>query len=232
MHSSERVPATRAVSRRLAAPLVLGILGVAILVSLGTWQLRRLEWKTAVLAEIDARLTADPVPVPAAPDAEADRYRRVRAKGTLLPGEIHVYTSAPPRGVGYRVIAPMALADGRRVLLDLGFVPIEAKDAPRPPGPVAVTGTLAWPEEGEARPDRERNIWIGRDVTLMAEALGTEPVLVVVSESDDPAAPTPLPVTANLPNDHLGYAVTWFGLAAVWTLMTVLWLWRIKRRID
>jgi surfeit locus 1 family protein len=216
----------------MIAPLVLGLVGVAILVSLGGWQLRRLDWKTAILAEIDARLAAEPVAVPSAPDAVADRYLRVRVEGVLMPGEIHVYTSLPPAGVGYRVIAPLALDDGRRILLDRGFVPIEAKDAPRPPRRIALTGNLAWPEEGAPRPDLERNIWIARDVSLIAEALGTEPVLVVVAASDAPEPPTPLPVTSNLPNDHLGYAVTWFGLAAVWAVMTASWLWRIKRRID
>jgi surfeit locus 1 family protein len=217
---------------RLIAPLVLGLAGVAVLVALGAWQVRRLEWKSAILDEIEARLAAEPVPVPAAPDPAADRYRRVRAEGELLPGEIHVYTSLPPFGVGYRVIASMALADGRRILLDRGFVPIAAKGAARSPGPVTVTGTLVWPEEGAARPDRERNVWIARDVPLMAETLGAEPVLIVVAESDGPAGPMPVPVTPNVPNDHLEYAITWFGLAAVWAVMTVLWLWRIKRRID
>jgi surfeit locus 1 family protein len=219
------------VTRRMLAPLVFGLAAVAILVALGAWQLRRLEWKTAILAEIDARLAAEPVPIPAAPDPLADRYRRVRAEGRLLPGEIHVYTSMPGRGVGYRVIAPMALADGRRILLDRGFVPIEEKDAARPTGEVAVVGNLVWPQEGEARPDRARNVWIARDVPLMAEALDTAPILLVV-ESSDPAGPTPLPVTVAIPNNHLGYALTWFGLAAVWAVMTALWLWRIKRRID
>jgi surfeit locus 1 family protein len=66
----------------------------------------------------------------------------------------------------------------------------------------------------------------------MAEALGTEPLMIVVEASDDPAAPMPLPVGVNIRNDHLGYAVTWFGLAGVWAVMTGLLLWRIKRRSE
>ena len=82
------------------------------------------------------------------------------------------------------MIAPLALADGRRILLDRGFVPIGQKDAPRPPGPVAVVGNLVWPRAtGPADPDRAKNIWIARDVPLMAAALGTAPILVVASES-------------------------------------------------
>lgn len=219
-------------TRRLVAPLLVGLAGVVVLVWLGVWQLQRLEWKQAILAEIDARLAAAPVAVPTAPDPEADRYLRVRTEGTILPGEIHVYTGGPSGGVGYRVIAPLALADGRRILLDRGFVPIADKDTARPAGPVTVTGNLVWPDDGPPAPDRAKNIWTGRDVPLMAADLGTEPVLVVAATAEPAGGPVPIPVTVSIPNDHLGYAITWFGLAAVWTLMTLLWLWRIKRGTD
>ena len=112
----------------------------------------------------------------------------MRAAGNLLPGEIHVYTAGPGGKVGYRVVAPLSLADGRRILLDRGFVPIGQKDAPRPPGPVAVVGNLVWPDDGPADPDRAKNIWIARDVPLMAAALGTAPILVVASEASRRAA--------------------------------------------
>ena len=66
----------------------------------------------------------------------------------------------------------------------------------------------------------------------MAEALETEPVMLVTATSDDPDAPLPLPVTVNIPNDHLQYAITWFALAVVWAVMTGYLLWRIKRRTE
>lgn len=217
----------------MIAPLIFGIGGVAVLLALGFWQLQRLAWKEGVLTEIATRMEAAPSPVPLGPTELEHEYRRVRAEGVLLPGELHVYTSAPPRGVGYRVIAAMELEDGRRVLLDRGFVPADEKDAPRYAGPLTVEGALLWPDESDSftnAPDREKNIWFARDVGQMAEALGTEPVMVVTEATDDPAAPMPLPVGVNISNDHLGYAVTWFGLAATWAVMTGYLLWRIKRR--
>ncbi len=109
-------------------------------------------------------------------------------------------------------------------------MPIADKDAVRPAGSVDVTGNLVWPDEGAGDPDRAKNVWIARDLPLMAKDLGTDPVLLVA------ATPTggtePLPVSPAIPNNHLQYAVTWFGLAAAWTLMTGLWLWRIKRGTD
>lgn len=221
--------------RRMIVPLVFGLAGVAVLIALGNWQMQRLAWKTGIIESIETRMAADPVPVPAAPDPETDRYLRVAATGTVLPGEVHVYTSAPPRGVGYRVIVPFELADGRSVLLDRGFVGIDEKDAPRHLGPLRVEGALDWPRETDGvtpEPDRARNIWVARDVALMAEALGTAPVLIVAEASDDPGQPLPLPVSVDIPNNHLGYAIQWYGLAAVWAVMTLLWLWRIKRRAD
>jgi surfeit locus 1 family protein len=220
--------------RRVALPLAFGVLGTALLVLLGLWQVERLEWKLDTIARIEARLAAPPVAVPPAPDVAAHEYLRVRAAGTLEAGELHVYTSLPPRGVGYRVIAPMAIEDGRRILIDRGFVPIDDKDAARETGEANVVGALVWPRETDrftADPDLETNIWFARDVERMAEALGTEPVMLTVEEGEGAAADgvIAMPVTVNLRNPHLEYAVTWFGLAAVWAMMTLYWLWRIKR---
>lgn len=216
--------------RRMILPLVFGLVGTAILVALGTWQVQRLAWKTAVIARIETQLGGEPVPVPDAPREAAHEYLRVRAAGELLPGEVHVYTSAPGQGVGYRVIAPLAIGD-RQILIDRGFVPIEAKHAARPLGALAVEGALLWPDEIDAftaEPDLENNVWIARDVPRMAEALGTEPVMLVV-ERAEPAGPLPMPVTVNIRNAHLGYAVTWYGLALVWAGMTVYWLAGMRR---
>ena len=114
-------------------------------------------------------------------------------------------------------------------------MPIEEKDAPRRLGPISVEGALAWPRETDrftSPPDRAGNIWFARDVPLMAEALGTRPVMLVAAASDDPRAPMPLPVTVDIRNAHLEYAVTWFALAVVWSVMTGYLLYRIKSRID
>ena len=154
--------------------------------------------------------------VPADPTPDADQYLRVaRRRAAIEPGELDVYTSAPARGVGYRVIVPLALADGRRILLDRGFVPIGEKDAPRRLGPIAVEGSLAWPQETDrftSPPDRAKNIWFARDVPLMAEALGT-----AAGDAGRRRRATTrrrrcrCRSTVNIPNDHLQYAITWFA---------------------
>ena len=84
----------------------------------------------------------------------------------------------------------------------------------------------------QPEPDRTGNIWFARDLPVMAAALGTAPVLVVASgiRPDPPHMPEPLRLAANVPNDHLEYAITWFSLAAVWLAMTAYLIWRIRRR--
>ena len=219
--------------RRLLFLLVFGIVGGGVLVSLGTWQVRRLEWKQGVLAEIEARIAADPVALPAVPDPEADRYLPVRVAGTLGDGELHVLVSTRDLGAGYRIIAPFTTEAGRRILVDRGYIPTEAKNRPRSTGAMEITGNLHWPQEIDSftpDPEPDKNIWFARDVPTLAAALDTEPVLLIARSQTDPDV-TPLPVTTvGIPNDHLQYAVTWFGLALVWVMMTLYFLWRTRAR--
>ncbi|MEL6914162.1 MAG: SURF1 family protein [Pseudomonadota bacterium] len=213
---------------------VIGLGGTAVLLWLGFWQIDRLAWKEGVLAEIEASIAAEPVSLPAVPDAQADRYLAVAAAGELGAEELHVLVSAKGFGAGYRVIRALEMGD-RRVMVDLGLIPTAAKDAPRPGGEVRVEGNIHWPEEVDGfTPDNDRdaNIWFAREVGVMAEALGTEPVLLI-AQSVAPPVPgvTAFPVdTGGIPNDHLGYAVTWFGMAAVWVGMTGLFLYRSRRK--
>ncbi|NNU79729.1 SURF1 family protein [Halovulum dunhuangense] len=216
--------------KRMILPLVFGLGGAAILVTLAVWQFQRLEWKEGLIAAIEARIGDAPVPLPESPDPARDLYLPVTVEGTTGAAELHVLTSVRPEGPGYRVIAALETAEGRRVLLDRGFVPEAAKDDPRPPATLAVTGNLAWPNETDSftpDPNLERNIWFARDVPAMAAALGTEPVLIV--QRSGQGWPRPQPVSVDLPNNHFQYAVTWSLLAVAWLAMTGYLLYRIRR---
>lgn len=221
-------------TKRMIVPLIFGLVGAAILVSLGSWQLRRLDWKEAVLAEIEARINDTAVALPAAPDPEADRYMPVRATGRFTGEQIRVLASVKQVGAGHRLVAAFETG-GRRVLVDRGFLPLQSGTGALPEGEVTITGNLHWPDEVDSftpEPETGNNLWFARDVPALAEHMGTEPVLIVAREvSGEGAAVAPLPVdTSGIPNDHLGYAVTWFGLAIVWLGMTALLLWRIRRK--
>lgn len=220
--------------RRIIVPLLFGLGGAAVLISLGVWQMQRLAWKEMVLAEIDARIGAAPVALPAAPDPEADRYLPVKVSGRLTGEELDVLVSRKQIGPGYRVIAAIETDGGRRVMLDRGFLVENARGLPREVTALEVEGNLIWPEEVDGftpAPDAGRGIWFARDVPAMAAALKAEPVLIVArSDTGDGIEPMPVDGSA-IPNDHLNYAITWFLLAIVWSGMTGLLLWRMRRKV-
>jgi len=220
--------------RRMIGPVIFGLGGVAILLALGFWQLGRLEWKLGVIAQIEARLRETPSRLPATVDPGQDRYRAVFVDGDYTGESVAVLSTWPGAGVGVEVIAVLALADGRRVLVDRGFVP----DARRAGLDLAATGVrvqgnLLWPEDQSGAtppPDLARGLWFSRAVGPIAAHLGTEPVLIVARTDAPLPGLMPRPIdTADVKNDHLGYAVTWFLLALVWAGMTGFLLWRIRR---
>jgi surfeit locus 1 family protein len=221
-------------TKRMILPLLFGLIGCAILVGLGTWQVNRLAWKEAMLSEIDARITAPPTSLPDRLNLKTDLYLPVRATGTFGADRIRVLVSQKQVGAGYRIISPFTTA-GHTIMIDRGVIPVAGVLPTAPTGEVTVTGNIHWPNEVDSytpEPDTKRDIWFARDVDRMATALGAEPVLLIL-RSATPATPeiTPLPVSrAGIPNDHLSYAITWFSLALIWFVMTVFLLWRIRQR--
>jgi surfeit locus 1 family protein len=223
--------------RKFLFPLLLGISGVAVLLALGFWQLDRLTWKETILADIETRILGAPIEIPAIPNEATDEYTAVRMSGTPGNAELHVLTSGTAAGTGYRVIRAFDLTDGRRILIDLGLLPLDAKSDIAQLGPIDVVGNLIWPDDMNAStpvPDLPKNIWFGRDLSVMSAALGTLPIMVVVAQmtQTDPRT-TLLPVdTSTIKNDHLSYAVTWFGLALVWAAMTLFLIFRVSKTKD
>lgn len=223
--------------RRVLFPLILGLGGIAILLSLGFWQLGRLEWKEAMLTEIAAKIDGAPVDIAAlgSPDPVSQLYLPVTASGHTTGQEALVLSGKKNVGAGYEVIAVFETDSGRRVLIDRGFLSEDARDAARPPVALTVSGNLHWPNEADAYtppPDAATGLWFARDVGAMATSLGTEPLMVVLRTAEgDAQGIEPRPVdTSGIPNDHMNYAITWFSLACVWAGMTLYLLWRIRRR--
>lgn len=215
----------------LAAVLLLS--GFAVFVGLGVWQLQRLEWKEGILARIEAQIGAEPVALPTVPDPETDTYRPVIVSGRFEAGELLVLVSSRDWGPGFRVIAPFVTEDGRRIMVDRGFVPTDQRAGARSHGAAEIAGNLHWPDERSGstpEDDVAGNWWYARDVSKMADRLGTEPVLVIARSVTDPGI-LPLPVTTEgVRNKHFEYAMTWFLFAATWVVMTGFALWRIRRR--
>jgi surfeit locus 1 family protein len=219
--------------RRIMAPLAIGLIGAAILLGLGAWQMQRMVWKQSMLDEISAMLVQTPVPLPAKVEPDRDRYRGVFVAGRFTGQAVFKLDSLQGQGPGKRVIAVLETADGRRVLVDRGLWLEGTEAQPELPHPFRVVGNLDWPRETDSftpPPDAKTGLWFARDVTAMAAVLDAEPVLIVAREpTGDGILPAPLD-TSSIPNNHWEYVVTWFSLAFVWLGMTAYWLWRIRQR--
>jgi surfeit locus 1 family protein len=209
----------------------------AVLVALGTWQVERKAWKEGLIAAVDQRVAAPPSPLPpvaqwSSLNAQADEFRRVAFAARFLNDrEALVYTTGSGlrpdvAGVGYWVFTPARLADGRVVMVDRGFVPEGSRDpGTRAEGQVGgeteLVGVLRWPEAPglfTPAPDPAANLWFARDPAAMAVTKGLGAVAPFYVEQESPVPPGGLPrpgrLRPNLPNNHMGYAITWYGLAA------------------
>jgi surfeit locus 1 family protein len=244
-----------ATRRRPGELLLFGVFAIAAIgafVALGTWQLERKAWKEALIATLDARLAARSSPLPtrarwAGLDAPADEFSRVVLRAEFLPGrEGRVYAGGSGlrddiKAPGYFVFAPARLADGGVVVVNRGYIANAHPDAALrpialPEGPVEIVGVMRWPEPPgafvAAHSERE-DLWFVRDHLAMAAAYGWGAVAPFYIDQEAPVpaggVPRPAPLKLNLRNEHLQYALTWFGLAGVLAVALVVWV-RGRRR--
>ena len=213
--------------------VVFGVLGTTILLSLGIWQLQRLAWKQEVLRAIESKILAPAVEIPQTVLPDAHSLLPVRAEGRYKGDTVRVLVSQKIYGAGYRLITAFELVDGRTIMLDRGFISVRSEMPSTPEGRGQVIGNLQWPQEIDSftpENDLATNIWFARDVARLAEHLKAEPVLLVLRDSSfETEAATPLPkMTANIPNDHMNYAITWFSLALIWLGMSGYFLYRSR----
>ena len=215
---------------------IFSTLGIVVLLGLGFWQLERRVWKEELIARIEARTNAPAVAIPSEGDwknvsAERDEYRRVTARGAFRHDrEVQVYTVVSEQkgrlaGPGYWVMTPLELNSGAAVIVNRGFVPLDrrlpdTRSAGQVAGQTSVTGLLRMPEQAtlfSPENDPARNAWYRRDPGEIARALKLERVAPFTIDADATPNPGGLPeggrTRINFRNDHLQYAVTWFGLA-------------------
>lgn len=205
------------------------VVGVALLVGLGTWQLFRRAEKHALIAHIKARIHGPAVMLPARiGDAEAWDYRHVRAAGHFLNDrEIHLASRVRDGIVGVDVVTPLKRTDGATVLVNRGWVPQERADpatraAGQLTGTVTVTGVARVPyKSGLFTPDNEpaKGFWMIPNVAQIVAEEKLGPTLPIVLEADATPSPGGLPegreTRVDLPDNHLQYAFTWYALAIV-----------------
>jgi surfeit locus 1 family protein len=227
-------PAT--LTRTLFWPGLFTSIGVALLVALGVWQLHRLAWKEALIAEVAARASAPPVAAPDEVDWPSLRpaeyeYRRVSVAGTYdFAKQALVFRALEnPRGryggPGYLVLTPLRLANGATIIVNRGFIPSEDRGAfsngsQQGPRLVNVTGLMRASEPRNwftPADDPARGEWFTRDPAAIAAALKLERVAPFTLDAEAGADRDALPEGGEtilaFPNNHFSYALTWFATA-------------------
>ena len=218
---------------------------------LGVWQVHRLAEKEALIAEVDSQLTQPPYDLPpadqwAAIDLATYAYHPLTLTGTYRNADaVLVFTTLPePRGQfggpGYRVMMPFEPAAGGTVFVNRGFIPrasaTSVLSAAGPAGEQTLTGIALEPEASGAftpGPDKANRIeWVRDPVRLaaMAEIDGLVFGLTVDAPAGEAGAlPQGGETVIEFPNNHLGYAMTWFGFALLTPALLAFWVFRQLR---
>lgn len=229
---------------------------LAVLLSLGFWQLQRRTQKHLLIAALTERLAGQPQPLPApalwpALTPEHDEFRRVTLTATYeAKPDAMVYSSGSAvrtdiSGPVTWAFLPAKLADGATVVINAGAVQNTMQDRAQQDravqrlvtgAPVTLTGYLRFPEAAGAltpHDDVSKRLWFTRDQRAMAQALnwGAVAPFYIDLETPVPASgiPKPGPLEVQLKDDHMQYAITWFGLAAAVLVAFGVWL-RGQRR--
>ncbi len=223
-------------------PTVIAVPGLALLLGLGTWQLERLEWKTALIAEREAHLAAPALALDMSSDPLAiEEFRRVLLRGKFLhEHEIHLLSRTYKGRAGIQVVTPIVPhtggSEGIAVLVNRGWVPGELSDPDsrlegQVRGTAEVTGIARTGIGGrgwfvpENRP--ASGVWHHLNIEEVSQAIGLTLAPFVVEAGPEPN-PGGYPIGGqtriHLRNDHLGYAITWFTLAAALALIYFLFV--------
>ena len=217
--------------RPMLAPTLWFLPALLVLVGLGVWQVQRLHWKEALIASVEDGMTARAVPIAEAVrnGPEAAEWHHVQVGGHFLHDkEQYVFAEGPRNAVGVQVITPLVQDDGTTVLVDRGFVPEVLHDPRARPqgqlsGEVSVTGVLKLSQKPgmfTPAPNLGTRLWFVKDVPGIAKAMGVQapPYLIEADATPNPGGwPLGGQTVVDFPNDHLQYAITWFGLALALT---------------
>ncbi|WP_292083778.1 MULTISPECIES: SURF1 family protein [unclassified Brevundimonas] len=228
-------------------PIILTILAVlllGVLLALGVWQVQRMQWKEGLIAGAEAAAGQPPLPLTEALKLENPEFRRVLLTCRGLAAAPYVeLQSIENSDAGVRLVSACAVEGGPTLLVDRGFV--SAETSARPPVnvddtmPVVITGVLRRaPAPSALTPPPAEGRFYGRDAEAMARALKVEgpvspfTVFAVTSTNPDWGALKPSAPPAAFTNNHLGYALTWFGLAVALIAFYAVLLRRRMTRKD
>ena len=225
---------------------------IFVLISLGNWQVARLEWKEGLIRAVNERVGTEPVAAPGPAswpkvNREDNTYQSVTLSGKYdHDREVHVWFAlknpqgGPIFGPGYMILTRFTTSDGWDVIVNRGFVPEGIKQPDMRPmtlvqGEQILTGLMRFDEPKSwlsPLPDKEKNVWIVREVSEMAEYLGMDPArtapywIDLTKDQGVNGLPQGGETRIVFTNNHMQYAATWYGLALVVAVGFLVWLGR------
>jgi surfeit locus 1 family protein len=232
--------------RNLLVPTLMTLVGLAVLLSLGAWQLQRKQWKDGLIADIQRGLSEIPAPLDDPPGLwrvlGQREYHPVTAKGVFRHADERHLFAVEDGVAGWHIYTPLDMANGLTVIVNRGFVTEELKDpdtrkAGEIAGEVTLTGLVRQPGKATwftPAADRARNVWFWRDLDgMVASFTSGAPQRQVLPFFIDAKADPPNPggwpkggiTHLDIPNRHLEYAITWFGLAAALLAVFAVYAW-------
>jgi surfeit locus 1 family protein len=227
-------------------PTLFTVPALIMLLGLGTWQVQRLHWKEALIAERTERSSSAPIALPPdGADPKGYDFTKTRVTGHFLHDkEMYLAARSLNDNVGYQVVTPFVADDGRSILIDRGWIPDDRKDpasraAGEVQGNVAVEGLLRGSQiQSWLVPDNEpqNNVWFYVDVPAMARWAGLAAPHPYYIEAGPTPNPGGLPIGGqshiDLPNNHLQYAITWYSFAVSLSVIYFLYHRNLAREAE
>ena len=188
---------------------------ILVFVSLGTWQIIRLNWKNNLIFEIEDSLKNPPVELS---NINHENYLRVKTSGDIdFEKQIYLYNLNENGTPGFEVINPLSV-NQKNYLINRGRIPFEKKgmqeinefDEKNIVGTLKLQG-----RKNIFKPDNdiEKNYWFSLDREDIMKFTGKEFSKYIIYLNGDYKFPKPKKITANISNNHKKYAITWFSLA-------------------
>ncbi len=223
--------------RRLLWPGLMTAGMLIVLLGLGSWQVKRLFWKEALLAQIAHAEAAPPIALPNDPSP----FVKVSVTGTYLPDASALYGAdvrddASGPTMGAQLIVPLRQTNGEVILVDRGWVPLSrTHPIDQPAGMVTVSGYVWFGDTAHwfsAPDDVAARHFFTLDPKKIATTVGQPNAspYVLVQLANSPAAnpkleqwPVPARHLPRPPNNHLSYVITWYGLAVALLAIFVVW---------
>jgi len=220
-------------------PSLFALAALALFITLGSWQIERLHWKERMIAQLEAMKASSPVELFSIPESRLaeEEFQKVAFSGRpLSQTPIHIAARYYKEKLGYHTLIPFETKEGKAVLVNLGWIPADKKEAPyfedaakwyvwqRIEGYTRLVNRKGYftPANQPKSEDRAKNLWFWYDLPELEKTAGQSLMPIVIDRlgpEDNNLLPVAFDGQIKLRNDHLGYAITWFGLAIVTIIM-------------